>query len=105
MDIKKPRLGFPVRGFRNLVWCYLDSPLTRTSVGNKKYEYEYKNRNLTRAHKTGDQRELALRYSGGGGVAMRHVTDHKRAINRSQYVSSKYLVVHGVRQPHSQVDV
>ena len=57
--------------------------LTRTSVGNKKYEYEDDHdvlnlRNLTRAHERGNQRKLALGGRELGGVALRHGPDAKR---------------------------
>lgn len=51
---------------------FLRRALTRTSVGNKKYEYEYENRNLTRVHERGTQRERALGDRVAGGVALRH---------------------------------
>ena len=50
MDIKKPRIRFRVRGFWNLRLVLLRRALTRTSVGNEKYEYEYENRYSARIH-------------------------------------------------------
>ena len=44
MDIKKPRIRFRVRGFWNLRLVLLRRALTRTSVGNEKYEYEDEHR-------------------------------------------------------------
>ena len=72
MDIKKPRIGFPVRGFRILRLVLLRRALTRTSVGNEKYEYEYEDCKLARSHERGNQRELALGGRGVGAVAVRH---------------------------------
>ena len=50
MAIKKPRIRFRVRGFWNLRLVLFRRALTRTSVGNEKYEYEYENRGNTRIH-------------------------------------------------------
>ena len=51
---------------------FLRRALTRTSVGNKKYEYEYENGNLARVHDEGNQLMLALFDRVAGGVAVRH---------------------------------
>ena len=50
MAIKKPRIRFRVRGFWNLRLVLLRRALTRTSVGNKKYEDEDEKRYSARIH-------------------------------------------------------
>ena len=49
MAIKKTPPWFPGAGFLEFVWLLLRRALTRTSVGNEKYEYEDENRKLARA--------------------------------------------------------
>jgi hypothetical protein len=46
--------------------------LTRTSVGNEKYEYKGENHVETCADKPRDQNKLALRVRAAGAVAVRH---------------------------------
>ena len=80
MDIKKTPPRFPGAGFLEFVWLLLRRALTRTSVGNKKYEYEDENRKLARADERGNQQELALLDHRIGAVAVRHGTDLKRRL-------------------------
>jgi hypothetical protein len=51
---------------------FLRRALTRTSVGNKKYEYKYDNGDLARVHELGNQRMLALLDRVAGAAAVRH---------------------------------
>ena len=90
MDIKKPRLGFPVRGF-GIRLVLSRRALTRTSVGNEKYEYEDENGSLAHAHKRGNQRKLAHPGRESGGAAVRHGTDLKRIRIRLSTGFSSYV--------------
>ena len=58
--------------------------LTRTSVGNEKYEYKDENRVETRAYEPRDQADPAHLLRDSGGVAVRHGTDPNESFRRCQ---------------------
>jgi len=59
--------------------------LTRTSVGNEKYEYERKKRDAARANATTDRYDPVVQGPAAGAVAVRHdstLTDAFGSVNR-----------------------
>jgi hypothetical protein len=75
---KKNPHPFPGAGFLESRLLLLRRALTRTSVGNKKYEYEHENRHVARMQPVGNQGYLIDPQRAAYVVAMRHVTDRNR---------------------------
>jgi hypothetical protein len=88
MAIKKPRIRFRVRGFWILRLVQLRRALTRTSVGNEKYEDENGERDCARIDEPGNQCGLAVRGLAAGAVAVRHAVDPNRAKPACQHLFS-----------------
>ena len=85
MAVKKPRIRFRVRGFWCLRLVLLRRALTRTSVGNEKYEYERNQRDAARANATADRYDPVFEGPAAGAVAVRHsstLTDDFGHVNR-----------------------
>ena len=78
---KKPRLCRQVRGSWESFSVFLLGrvPLTRTSAGNKEYEYKKKERALDQRH-TANARVDARKAVRAVAAAMRHETDPKRVV-------------------------
>jgi hypothetical protein len=55
--------------------CVARRALTRTSVGNEKYEYKDEKRNRARIGNPRNQRKLVVQGRDAGGAAVRHNPD------------------------------
>src|SRR5678816_4169191 len=83
-DSKKTPHPFPGAGFLESSSGVARRALTRTSVGNEKYEYKDENRVETRAHEPRDQADPAHLLRDSGGVAVRHSTDPNESFRSCQ---------------------
>jgi hypothetical protein len=79
---------------------FLRRALTRTSVGNEKYEDENEDRDRARVGEPYSQCELGGRGRAAGAVAVRHETDPNRAIRACQHLFS-HMPQNRRRRPHS----
>ena len=82
MAVKKPRIRFRVRGFWCLRLVQLRRALTRTSVGNEKYEYERKERDPARADASNHRYDPVVGGLAAGAVAVRHNSTLTEAFGR-----------------------
>ena len=89
MAIKKPRIRFRVRGFWILRLVRFRRALTRTSVGNEKYEDKGNERIETHADERGNLTNPARWLRDDGGVAVRHDSDPNEPGGRCQQLFRK----------------